>query len=562
MDIFEQVKAEMKRIYLMDNRPIVILFSGGKDSSLVLSLTWQMLMDLPIEERNKKVHIMTSETGVETPVMRNYIASSLDKIEQKAVVDQLPIEVHRVQPDMKDNFFVRTLGRGNLLPTPKTKTRSCTYWLKINPTNKKIKELIAAAPIQLGNEHLLTAWIGVRDEESARRRASINKHAVDKESYYGKHAVFKEILCFSPIRFITSDELWFYLLQDEILPFGVSLEELTTQYGEGVLECSVKSEEGKTCGGSANARNGCWTCGMISQGKDPMLQRYISDGYNYLGLLEWKNLMLSMRNDIRYRETLSRPNYKAMLKQNDDVGQIDLFNINENTKYANQFETFKRIKQVDYSPGGLTFEGRKLLLEHLLFISKRDNLVLISEDEIMAILDAWIDTEGISIQREKLRPKRFNYDGELVFLPNKTINKLETKTTNPIFYINIEFNMEEAKLYSFLKERQITNHSSIFFFPTSQEFTKEKLVWNKATFVVCKESCTTRQQAYEHVYSWLGWEYGHFTEETQKAAIQFLMISAISDGLNEKYLREKREKIEAATIPTTSESDGQLVFEI
>ncbi|MGG4409420.1 hypothetical protein ABER75_11870 [Niallia taxi] len=40
------------------------------------------------------------------------------------------------------------------------------------------------------------------------------------------------------------------------------------------------------------------------------------------------------------------------------------------------------------------------------------------------------------------------------------------------------------------------------------------------------------------------------------------MISAISDGLNEKYLREKGEKIEAATIPTTSESDGQLVFEI
>lgn len=40
------------------------------------------------------------------------------------------------------------------------------------------------------------------------------------------------------------------------------------------------------------------------------------------------------------------------------------------------------------------------------------------------------------------------------------------------------------------------------------------------------------------------------------------MILAISDGLNEKYLRKKREKIKAATIPTTSESDGQLVFEI
>lgn len=214
--------------------------------------------------------------------------------------------------------------------------------------------------------------------------------------------------------------------------------------------------------------------------------------------------MLSMRNDIRYRETLSRPNYKAMLKKNEEVEQIDLFNINETTKYTNQFETFKRIKQVNYSPGGLTFEGRKLLLEHLLFISERDNLVLISEDEIKAILDAWKDTEGISIQREEIRPKPFIYDGELVFLPNKTVNKLETKTTCSVFYINIDFNMEEAELYSFLKERQITNQSSIFFFPTSKEFSNEKLVWNQATFVVCKKAISTRLHACEYVYSWLG----------------------------------------------------------
>lgn len=40
------------------------------------------------------------------------------------------------------------------------------------------------------------------------------------------------------------------------------------------------------------------------------------------------------------------------------------------------------------------------------------------------------------------------------------------------------------------------------------------------------------------------------------------MISAIFDGLNEKYVKEQREKIKATTIPTKSESDGQLVFEI
>ncbi|MCM3216784.1 hypothetical protein WKH57_25005 [Niallia taxi] len=86
-----------------------------------------------------------------------------------------------------------------------------------------------------------------------------------------------------------------------------------------------------------------------------MLSRYISDGYNYLGLLEWKNLLLSMRNDIRFRETLSRPKYKSILDNDGDFEQFDLFSTNEETKYTNQFETFKRIQQLNYSPGGLTF---------------------------------------------------------------------------------------------------------------------------------------------------------------------------------------------------------------
>ncbi|MEM5013973.1 hypothetical protein WKH57_25000 [Niallia taxi] len=37
-------------------------------------------------------------------------------------------------------------------------------------------------------------------------------------------------------------------------------------------------------------------------------------------------------------------------------------------------------------------------MEHLLFISERDKLVLISEDEIKAFLEAWMDTEGIIIK--------------------------------------------------------------------------------------------------------------------------------------------------------------------
>jgi hypothetical protein len=65
------------------------------------------------------------------------------------------------------------------------------------------------------------------------------------------------------------------------LPYGVTVDELTVQYGEGILECGIKtsSEQGQSCGGSGG-RLGCWTCGMTS-GNDPMLMRYIAAGENY-----------------------------------------------------------------------------------------------------------------------------------------------------------------------------------------------------------------------------------------------------------------------------------------
>jgi DNA sulfur modification protein DndC len=141
-----------------------------------------------------------------------------------------------------------------------------------------LKELIAKAPIQLGvDKTVLTLWLGVRVKESARRAASIQAWQLSEESLFAKHSDFEEIMCFHPIRYVTADELWWTLLERETLPFGVSVEELSAQYGEVILECGIKTsnEQGSACG-TANGRLGCWTCGLVS-GNDPMLLRYIAE---------------------------------------------------------------------------------------------------------------------------------------------------------------------------------------------------------------------------------------------------------------------------------------------
>lgn len=90
-----------------------------------------------------------------------------------------------------------------------------------------------------------------------------------------------------------------------------------------------------------------------------------------------------------------------------------------------------------------------------------------------------------------------------------------------------------------------------------------KLVWNKVTFVVCKEGIKTKSEAAEYVHRWLGWRYGSFTEETKKAAINYLILSALSDGLTERNKKEKKVAIaNLEPLPVTNQDDGQLAFAI
>lgn len=564
MDIFVQIKEEMRKVYLQDKKPIVIGFSGGKDSSLLLTLLWEVLLEIPENLRHKTVHVMNSNTGVEAPVMEEYTDRTLMKIERKAAKERIPIQVHRVFPKTKDNFWYRILGRGNLISTPNTKHRGCTHWLKITPTQEKLKELISQAPIELeGEKTALTMWLGVRVEESARRAKSISNWQLSEQSLWARHSDFAEIMCFHPIKFVTSDELWWELLSRGTLPYGVTAEELAVQYGEGILECGIKtsSDQGNACGGQGG-RLGCWTCGQIS-GNDPMLLRFIEEGHNYQGLLEWKNLMLAMRNDIRYREVFPRQQYNRFFKTNDKPEQVDLFNIHEETKNSNNFETYRRNKYETYSPGGMTFEGRRLLLEHLLYIQDRDCIPLISEEEIQDVLAAWEDTEGIHIQRSDVTPKRFDYDQPLIFLPDKTVNKKATKNKNKVFYITVELNKEDSEFYSFMKERQRVNQTSIFFFPGSQEFKDKKLVWNSATFVLCKKGISTQTEADELLYKWLGWHYGSFTKETFDAAINHIILSALSEGILEKTKKQKyNATVQLDPLPLKHNEVGQLAFAI
>ncbi|HCR3325277.1 TPA: DNA phosphorothioation system sulfurtransferase DndC, partial [Citrobacter freundii] len=98
--------AEVQRVYCADKRPWVIGYSGGKDSSAVITLVYLALLGLPPEMRTKDIFVVSSDTLVETPVVVDLIKKTMQLIEAGAKRDGLPITQHAVMPKTHETFWV------------------------------------------------------------------------------------------------------------------------------------------------------------------------------------------------------------------------------------------------------------------------------------------------------------------------------------------------------------------------------------------------------------------------------------------------------------------------
>ena len=56
----KKIYDEIRDVYLSDNRPWILGFSGGKDSTCMAQLVWNALSELPPEDLQKKFYIISS----------------------------------------------------------------------------------------------------------------------------------------------------------------------------------------------------------------------------------------------------------------------------------------------------------------------------------------------------------------------------------------------------------------------------------------------------------------------------------------------------------------------
>jgi len=157
------------------NRNIIVTYSGGKDSTLVLHFVLKVLKN-NLRHVKTKIHLVYSDTGVEIPIYSQYTYTLLNQLRlwsKREGLDEV-FKISIVKPLPTESFWYYLFVRGYSMPT--YLFRWCTRRLKINPMKRYILQNTPAIVV-----------LGVRHNESPNRNKSLNKRRLSKlwSSYDG-----------------------------------------------------------------------------------------------------------------------------------------------------------------------------------------------------------------------------------------------------------------------------------------------------------------------------------------------------------------------------------------
>lgn len=364
----EAIIEEIQSLYRSDSLPWIVGYSGGKDSTASLQLIWKAVAALPEDQRTKDIHVISTDTLVENPVIAAWVESSLRRMKAEAERQGLPIRPHRLTPSLEHRFWVNLIGKG--YPAPRSRFRWCTDRLKISASTKFIQELSEA-----NNEAILV--LGQRRGESQARDKVMDEYSGSTRERLSRNRDPKlsRVWVYLPIETWTSDDVWMYVLTEEN-PWGVDNQELFSIYKGATpdAECPVVVDKSTpSCGDS---RFGCYVCTMVSQ--DKSMQAMIQNDEQKA----WMQPILDFRNTY-----LSVHDWEVR----------DFQRMNGRVKLMGEGATAELIH------GPYLQEYRAKLLEELLRTQKtvqdanvpgHDQLELISIEELDAIRRIWVDEKG------------------------------------------------------------------------------------------------------------------------------------------------------------------------
>lgn len=421
----EDLLEEIKYVYLSDTRSWIIGYSGGKDSTVVVHLVYEMLKRLEIKDRKKHVYIVSSDTMVENPLIKRYLFEMVDSISEAARKAGLPITCKIVSPEPSNTFWTNVIGRG--FPTPRLNGtfRWCTDRLKIAPSGTFINDIIKTQNTEA------VVLLGVRKDESIARKKRIEGREIEGR-LLNRHETIKGAYVYPPIVELTTEDVWDVLSDNNNkTSWGADTRRLIELYADADSgECpfagvSNKNEQTQSCGQS---RFGCWICTVVKE--DKSLNGFIRSGHRELiPLAEFRKWLMSIRDVSEYREKKRR----------------------DGTVY------FTNAGEMGYGP--FTWEARKLILERLLQTQLMIGYELISEEELKAIDKIW--DEELDLSRRELVDLYYRvtgkklpwYDFKKPLFDNYTIAELEKSAE----VSDIPFDLMRNLIFAATKNKHFSN---------------------------------------------------------------------------------------------------------
>jgi DNA sulfur modification protein DndC len=297
------------------HRPWIIGFSGGKDSTVLLTLVWIALRRIREDEAlpfqlKRPVYVVCNDTMVENPIITSYVETVLAKIEVAAREQDLPIFVKKTTPKLDESFWVNVIGKG--YPVPNNSFRWCTDKLKIRPTSSFLHE-------QIDEKGEAIVLLGTRYEESQARERSIRKHE-RKGERLSKHATDQNTWVFAPIKELMLEEVW-YIINTVESPWDFDnqiLYQIYTDASADDYECPtvVTNKSHKSCGQS---RFGCWTCTVVKD--DKSMSALVKKGQDWMApLIDFRNKLVEERNDPNNRMAKTRNGIEAIDEEGNNRG--------------------------------------------------------------------------------------------------------------------------------------------------------------------------------------------------------------------------------------------------
>lgn len=342
---------ESMQTYGPSHKHWAVAYSGGKDSSTVVSLL-MWLLDSGQIAPPESLTVLYADTRMELPPLAISAQRIIAQLRQRGV------EVRIVLPELDKRFFVYMLGRG--VPPPNNNTlRWCTRQIKVVPMEEELKRLVG----HLGEKVLMLTGVRIGESASRDQRIALSCGVNGAECGQGWYQeTLPESLCdtLAPILHWRVCHVWEWLRVMAPSPkYG--------QWETALLADAYGGDQAE----EHNARTGCVGCPLAN--RDTALDYVLSTS-------PWRHLEPLKELRPLYREL--RLAKWRLRKPGGESRKDGTLSRNQNRM------------------GPLTIEARRYALAKVLDIQARVNAASTSDS-----LDSLgLDQEAVAILRAKRRP--------------------------------------------------------------------------------------------------------------------------------------------------------------